>query len=101
MRTNYNIPSAKRGPQRTCVACRTVRAKQELVRIVRTPENTIELDVSGKKAGRGAYLCKVPECWKLVLDGNNLERTLKTKFTQEEREKLARLGNEIFRTKKE
>jgi uncharacterized protein len=91
----------KRTPQRTCVACRKVRAKQELIRIVRTPTNTVELDANGKKAGRGAYLCRVPECWELGIKGTNLERTLRTKLTQEEREKLIRLGNEIFGNNKE
>jgi uncharacterized protein len=101
MRMNSSLNSIKREPQRTCVACRKVRAKQELVRIVRTPENTIEVDIKGKKAGRGAYLCRVRECWETGIKGNNLERTLRTKLTQEEREKLVRLGSEIFGNKEE
>lgn len=56
-------------PQRTCIACRTVRGKRELVRIVRTATNHVEADATGKKAGRGAYLCRQRECWELVLSG--------------------------------
>ncbi len=54
-------------PQRTCIACRTVRAKRELIRIVRTDETHVQADATGKKAGRGAYLCRARECWEQVL----------------------------------
>ena len=54
-------------PQRTCIACRTVRGKRELVRIVHTEANRVEADATGKKAGRGAYLCRQRECWDQVL----------------------------------
>jgi predicted RNA-binding protein YlxR (DUF448 family) len=54
-------------PQRTCIACRAVRAKRDLVRIVRTNENRVEADLTGKKAGRGAYLCRQRECWEEIL----------------------------------
>ncbi|MCL4489482.1 MAG: YlxR family protein [Chloroflexi bacterium] len=65
-------------PQRTCIACRTIRAKRELIRVVRTPENHIEADATGKKAGRGAYLCRQQDCWELVLNHRGqLEHALK------------------------
>jgi uncharacterized protein len=101
MRTNSSPNLEKRSPHRTCLACRKVRAKQELIRIVRTPANTIEADMSGKKAGRGAYVCRVLGCWELGVQGTNLERTLKTKLTQEEREKLVRLGTDLFGKKED
>ena len=64
-------------PQRTCIACRTVRPKRELVRIVRTAENHVEADATGKKAGRGAYLCRQRECWEDVLNSRGrLEHAL-------------------------
>jgi len=63
-------------PQRTCIACREKRAKRELIRIVRTPQGTIEVDPRGKKSGRGAYLCSRPACWDL-LDEGMLSRALK------------------------
>jgi predicted RNA-binding protein YlxR (DUF448 family) len=60
--------ATKHIPQRTCIACRAVRGKRELVRIVRTAENRVEPDATGKKAGRGAYLCRARECWEHALD---------------------------------
>ncbi len=54
-------------PQRTCVVCRTVRPKRELVRIVRTPEGQVVIDERGKQNGRGAYLCPQAACWNEAL----------------------------------
>ena len=65
-------------PQRTCIACRTVRGKRELVRIVHTEANRVVADATGKKAGRGAYLCRQRECWDQVLSSRGrLENALK------------------------
>jgi predicted RNA-binding protein YlxR (DUF448 family) len=65
-------------PQRTCIACRTVRAKREFVRIVRTAENQVQADPTGKKSGRGAYLCRQRECWDTALENRGrLEQALK------------------------
>jgi hypothetical protein len=65
-------------PQRTCVGCRTVRPKRELLRIVRTPEGAIEIDPGGKQSGRGAYLCRQQVCWETALKRDSLGRALKT-----------------------
>ncbi len=54
-------------PQRTCIGCREVEAKRELMRIVRTPAGRVVVDPTGKQAGRGAYLHKERECWETVL----------------------------------
>ena len=64
-------------PQRTCVACRQTNAKRQLVRIVRTPEGSVTIDPSGKRSGRGAYLCDSPECWQSALTRGVLIRALK------------------------
>ncbi len=70
--------ATKHIPQRTCIACRTVRAKRELVRIVRTTEDHIQADPTGKKSGRGAYLCRQRECWESALSQRSrLEQALK------------------------
>jgi predicted RNA-binding protein YlxR (DUF448 family) len=53
----------KHVPQRTCIVCREVRGKRELIRIVRAPEQRLVVDETGKAPGRGAYLCKQPSCW--------------------------------------
>lgn len=70
-------------PIRTCVACRTERAKAELVRIVRTPDGGAVLDPTGKRAGRGAYLCPSLECLKTALKRRSLERALGVSISDE------------------
>ena len=78
----------KHVPQRTCVGCRQIKIKREMVRLVRTPEKVVEVDASGKKNGRGAYICPAPECWEKALNGKQLERTLKTGLKEADRQEL-------------
>ncbi len=81
---------AKHIPQRTCIACRTVRPKRELVRIVRTATNHVEADGTGKKAGRGAYLCRQRECWEQILDSRGrLEHALNIEMSLESQDLAA------------
>ena len=61
--------------QRPCVGCRTMRDKRDLLRIVKAPDGTISLDTTGKKSGRGAYVCHDPECLKKARKSRALERT--------------------------
>ena len=84
-------------PQRTCVACRKVKAKQELFRLVRVSDGSVEVDAGGKKAGRGAYLCQTQECWEIGFKGGRLEHTLRTTLTQDNREQLIRFGKGLFK----
>jgi len=70
-------------PMRTCVGCRETKPKKELIRIVRTPEATVEVDVTGKKSGRGAYLCPSKECLQKAIRGKQLERALNTTISPE------------------
>ncbi|QMV40126.1 RNase P modulator RnpM [Cohnella cholangitidis] len=65
-------------PQRKCVACQQMMAKKELIRIVRSPQGEIQIDLSGKKPGRGAYLCGKVACFKLAKKSKAFERALKT-----------------------
>ncbi len=83
-------------PQRTCVACRKVKAKRELIRIVHTSDGNVGVDTSGKEAGRGAYLCRAPECWQAGLKGNRLEYALRTSLTQDNREQLTKYGKDLL-----
>ena len=83
-------------PQRTCVACRKVKAKRELIHLVRISDDSIELDIDSKKAGRGAYLCPAQECWEVGLKGGRLERSLRTTLTQDNREQLIRFGKDFY-----
>lgn len=68
----------KRVPQRTCIACRGTEEKRGLVRVVRTPEQRVELDLTGKKNGRGAYVHETHACWDEALKKERLGRALKT-----------------------
>ena len=75
-------------PQRTCVACRASRPKRELVRIVRTPEGAVMVDDTGRRSGRGAYLCRQRDCWETALDRRQLEHALKVPLTVETQARL-------------
>jgi predicted RNA-binding protein YlxR (DUF448 family) len=77
----------KHVPQRTCIACRQVAGKRALVRVVRTAQG-VEVDPTGKKAGRGAYLHPNQPCWQAVLTGNRLGQALRTTLSGEEKAKL-------------
>ena len=60
-------------------------------------DGRVEVDTSGKKAGRGAYLCPAEECWEIGLKGGRLERTLRTNLTQDNREQLIKIAkNYVF-----
>src|SRR5437867_7278515 len=65
-------------PQRTCVACRSIRAKRDLVRVVRAPSGELSVDARGKAPGRGAYLDPVEECLNRGLAGGAIARALET-----------------------
>ena len=66
----------KHVPMRTCVACRENKPKREMVRVVRTTPQTVEVDRTGKKNGRGAYLCPAQECWNLAQKKRSLSYAL-------------------------
>ncbi len=70
-------PRPKHVPQRTCVACRRTDNKRGLVRVVRLADNRLAVDPTGKKAGRGAYVCAQQECWEMALGRRALERALR------------------------
>ena len=82
-------------PQRTCVACRQGSNKGELVRLVRIADGSIEVDTSGRKNGRGAYLCRARECWQLGVNGKRLEHALRTNLAPENREQLNAYGETL------
>jgi predicted RNA-binding protein YlxR (DUF448 family) len=83
-------PRPKHIPQRMCISCRERSAKRTLVRIVRTPEGTVEIDPTGKRNGRGAYLCDDPACWARALKTGSLAHALKTTIDTETTNALAR-----------
>ena len=67
----------KRVPQRQCIGCRESKSKKELIRIVKTSEGTITLDRTGRKNGRGAYLCDDQDCLKKARKSNALSRSFR------------------------
>jgi hypothetical protein len=95
------LPRQKKQPQRTCVICRSTTNKRELVRLVRTPDAGVQIDPSGKKNGRGAYVCRHLACWQEVGAASaekaleraysQLENALRTQLTPEDKERI-RMG---------
>jgi predicted RNA-binding protein YlxR (DUF448 family) len=71
----------KKIPQRMCVGCKEKKAKKELLRIVRTPEQDVLVDLTGKKSGRGAYICPNNECLKKAIKTKSLQKALETDIT--------------------
>ena len=65
-------------PMRTCMGCQEMKNKKELIRIVRTPEGEIVIDRTGKKSGRGAYICPQMECLEKAIRHKSIERALET-----------------------
>jgi uncharacterized protein len=74
---------AKKIPQRMCVACRMMKAKKELMRLVVNASGEIALDPIGKKPGRGAYVCRNRSCLSQAIRGHQLDKGLKTRVTEE------------------
>jgi len=66
-----------------CVGCREMKNKRELIRIVRTIDGHVELDLTGKKAGRGAYVCPQAECLDLAVKGKRLQKALEQEISRE------------------
>lgn len=68
--------TTRKVPLRKCTGCNEMKPKRELVRVVRSPQGEISLDLTGKKPGRGAYICKNAECLKLAKKAKRIERAL-------------------------
>jgi predicted RNA-binding protein YlxR (DUF448 family) len=87
--------AGKHVPQRTCISCRTVRGKREFVRIVRVADDHVQADATGKKSGRGAYLCRQRECWDEALSNHHrLQQALnmEKQFSEEDLARLREVG---------
>lgn len=80
---------------RECIGCHELKNKKEMMRVIKTPQDTIELDSTGRKNGRGAYLCFSKECLNLAIKHKGLERSLKMKIPQEVYEQLKKEFDEI------
>ena len=78
----------KKIPQRQCMGCRERKAKRELIRVVRTPEGTVNLDFGGKMNGRGAYICPQTDCLKKAMKSKALDRSLEVTIPQDVYDRL-------------
>ncbi|HIS45528.1 MAG TPA: YlxR family protein [Candidatus Scatomorpha merdigallinarum] len=79
----------KKIPMRQCLGCREMKPKPELLRVVRSPEGEISLDLKGKKPGRGAYICRSADCLRRAVKSRALSRALETQIPDEVMERLA------------
>ncbi|MCG0277260.1 MAG: YlxR family protein [Thermanaeromonas sp.] len=77
------MPRPRKIPLRMCVGCKARKDKRELIRIVRTPEHEVLIDPTGKKAGRGAYICPKLECLKKAAKSRALEKALGVQISPE------------------
>lgn len=72
-------------PLRTCISCRDTKSKRELLRVVRTPDGHVLIDATGKKSGRGAYLCARRSCWENAIKRRRLEQEFGLAISEEDR----------------
>lgn len=75
-------------PLRKCVGCQEMKSKKELIRIVKTPDDEVMIDLTGKKSGRGAYLCGKRSCFQLAHKHRSLDKALKHKVSSDIYEQL-------------
>ncbi len=85
---NPSLTPLKHVPQRTCIACRKTGVKRELVRLVNIPGVQVEVDLTGKKSGRGAYLCPSHTCWENALKTGRLAQSLRTEISPDNKARL-------------
>lgn len=78
----------KKIPLRQCVGCGEMKTKKEMLRVIKTPEEEIIIDATGKKNGRGAYICSSLECFSKAVKNKGLERSLKVSIPKEVYEQL-------------
>ena len=74
------VKNKKKMPERTCIGCNEIKAKNELIRIVRNKEGQITIDRTGRANGRGAYICSKKECLEKAIKTKRLERAFATKI---------------------
>jgi len=87
----------KKVPLRQCIGCQEMKSKKEMIRGIKTAEDEIMLDATGRKNGRGAYLCPSMECLKKAVKGKGLERSFKMAIPKEVYETLEKEMEELGR----
>lgn len=89
------MSTTKKIPMRKCVGCQEMKNKKEMLRVLKTSENEFMLDATGKKNGRGAYLCFSKECFNKAVKCKGLERSFKQSIPKEVYEKLEKELDEL------
>lgn len=84
------MATVKKIPRRKCIGCGEMKDKKDLIRVIRTEEGNIEIDLTGRKNGRGAYVCNSKECLAKAVKNKGLERSLKVKVPSEIWDSLAK-----------
>ena len=85
----------KKVPMRKCVGCQEMKSKKEMIRVIRTQEGEFLLDATGKKNGRGAYICPDMECFKKAVKNKGLERSFKQSIPKDVYETLEKEMNQL------
>jgi predicted RNA-binding protein YlxR (DUF448 family) len=83
------MPAEKKIPQRKCLGCGISKNKSDLIRVVRSPENDISIDLKGKKSGRAAYICRDSNCLKKAVKAKKFDKSLEIKISDEIFESLS------------
>lgn len=89
------MEKVKKVPMRKCLGCMQSFPKKDLIRVVRTPENEVCVDLTGKKSGRGAYLCKSKACLKKAVKARRIQSNLEVQISDELIESLSKELEEI------
>ncbi len=77
------MEKVKKVPQRKCLGCMESFPKKDLVRVVRTPDGSVQMDLTGKKSGRGAYICKSKTCLKKAIKSKRIQNNLEVEISEE------------------
>lgn len=85
----------KKVPMRQCIGCQEMKSKKEMIRVIRTPEGEICIDATGRKNGRGAYICHNMDCLKKAEKNHGIERSLKMQIPEDVYSRLEEEMNDI------
>lgn len=77
------MPGVKKIPMRMCLGCNEMKPKKSMIRVVRSPEGEVSLDLTGKKSGRGAYICKSCECFEKARKARRIEKAFSCRISDE------------------
>ena len=82
------MPGVKKTPMRMCLGCGEMKPKKSMIRVVKSPEGEISLDLTGKKAGRGAYICRSCECFEKARKARKFEKAFSCRIEDEIYDKM-------------